>query len=273
MSTEPRRDVVNCDAAAGQVHVSMDGRVGWIVLDNAPKLNAISHNMWQALIAGLSAFEEAPVVRCVAIAGRGEKAFCAGADVSEKDRLEHESSEGADHLARASLSRIQAFPKPTIAMISGHCVGAGLAIAAACDIRIAAVGSCFAVPSARLGLPYYRAQIRRLADLVGPSIAKRMVFTADRISGDQALRFGLVDELVPVDELPATVRDMAARIAANAPLTIAAAKHALEMAYSEVAGADIASCTECEQACVESQDYIEGRRAFLEKRVPLFQGR
>jgi len=171
------------------------------------------------------------------------------------------------------LRKIQDFPKPTIAMVAGYCLGGGVALAIACDLRIAAVGSRFGIPAAKLGLACLYPVVKRVTDLVGPSTAKRILFAAEQFAAEEALRFGLIDELVPADALAATAKNLASRIAANAPLTIAAAKHAVDTAISEPADRDITGCAEREQACLESQDYIEGRRAFTEKRAPVFQGR
>ena len=158
-------------------------------------------------------------------------------------------------------------------MISGYCLGAGVALANACDLRIAGAGSRFGIPAARLGLACSLDVVARLTDLVGPSTAKRILFTAERYSADDALRFGLIDDLVAADELRATVGAMAASIVANAPLTIAAAKHAVDTVMGGASDADLAACAEWERTCIESDDYVEGRRAFMEKRKPVFNGR
>ncbi|VTU45378.1 Carnitinyl-CoA dehydratase (plasmid) [Variovorax sp. SRS16] len=259
--------------ALGRINVSIEDKVGWIELDNPSKLNAISLGMWRDLTDALANFESDPGLRCVVITGHGVKAFCAGADISEKGRPQSDSAQDQDHLIIDALRKVQAFPKPTIAMVRGHCLGGGLALAIACDLRIAAVGSRFGIPAAKLGLACFHSVVERLAGLVGPSTAKRILFTADRFPGQDALRFGLIDELVDADQLRSAVRDMAAGIAANAPLTVAAAKHAVETVFSEASQSHGAACVEREQACIESQDYVEGRRAFLEKRAPVFQGR
>ena len=209
--------------------------------------------MWRALVDALAAFENEPAVRCVVITGQGDKAFCVGADIGEKDRAERESPEDYERVVIDSLNKIQAFPKPTIAMISGYCLGGGVALAIACDLRLAGVESRFGVPAAKLGLACFYPIVKRLADLVGASNAKRIIFTGDRFSSEEALRFGLIDELVSPGDLSATVKDMATRIAANAPLTIAAAKHAVETVFSEAADRDRAGCAERERACLESR--------------------
>lgn len=263
----------NAPEPVGRINLSIDNGVGWIELDNPSKLNAISTGMWRTLIDALATFESDPALRCVVITGQGDQAFCVGADIAEKDRVKPETTGDYDRMVIDALSKVQAFPKPTIAMISGYCLGAGVALATACDLRVAEAGSRFGIPAAKLGLACFYAVIKRLADLVGPSTTKRILFTGDRFSAEEALRFGLIDELVAAGELRATVSKMAAGIAANAPLTIAAAKHAVDTVMSDAARRDMAGCAARERACMESEDYVEGRRAFLEKRAPVFQGR
>jgi enoyl-CoA hydratase/carnithine racemase len=148
-----------------------------------------------------------------------------------------------------------------------------MAIALACDLRVAAAGASFGIPAAKLGLAYYFVQVKRLTDVVGPTHAKQMLYTADRFAAERALQFGLVDELVAQDELLPFVSGMAARIAANAPLTIAAAKTAIAAACGDTPDAVAAACDAQVRACLASSDYAEGRRAFREKRPPVFQGR
>lgn len=261
------------DAPGGGINAWIEQGVGWIELDNPNKLNAISADMWRALDAALAAFEADAAVRCVVFRGKGEKAFCAGADVAEKDQAARDAGPQRNQTAFDSLSKIEVFPKPTISMISGYCLGAGVALALACDLRIAAQGARFGVPAAKLGLGVHHAFVRRLALLIGPAWTKRMLFTADRLSAPQALQFGLVEEVVADSDLISTTRDIASRIASNAPLTIAAAKHAVAAVLNDPAERDLSSCLAREQACLDSEDYKEGRRAFLEKRPPRFQGR
>ncbi|MBT2336648.1 enoyl-CoA hydratase/isomerase family protein [Variovorax paradoxus] len=160
-----------------------------------------------------------------------------------------------------------------LAMVSGYCLGAGLAIALSCDMRLAAENASFGIPAAKLGLPYYYSEIKALTDLVGPARAKQMIFTADRVRAQRALQDGLADEVLPQADLLAFVMAMAARIAGNAPITIAAAKHAVSTAMTEAPGRDIATCDATARACLESEDHVEGRRAFKEKRVPIFKGK
>jgi len=257
-----------------QVEVDADG-VAWMTLDNPSKLNAISMSMWLTLSEALTRFENDPAVRCVVLTGQGEKAFCVGADISqfEKVRSGPEASAEYDRVTRGTMAQLQAFPKPTIAMISGFCLGGGVALAISCDLRIAATGSRFGIPAAKLGIGYYYGGVKRLTDLVGPAQAKRMLFTAERYGAEEMLRIGFLEELLAPDELAPRVRSLAGIIAGNAPLTIAAAKYAVETVCSDDQQRDIAGCAARVQTCIESEDHAEGRRAFMEKRAPVFRGR
>lgn len=263
-------------ATTDRLHVNVDADgVAWMTLDNPNKLNAISMSMWRTLSEALTRFESDPTVRCVVLTGQGEKAFCAGADISqfEKVRAGPEASAEYDRVTRGTMAQLQAFPKPTIAMISGFCLGGGMALAISCDLRLAATGSRFGIPAAKLGIGYYYGGVKRLTDLVGPAQAKRMLFTAERYDAEEMLRIGLLEELLAPAELGPRVRALAAIIAGNAPLTIAAAKYAVETVCSDGPQRDIDGCAARVKACIESEDHAEGRRAFMEKRTPVFRGR
>lgn len=258
----------------GRIHAHVTAGVGWIVLDNPGKKNAISLSMWRSLIAALHHFEAEPDVRCVVIRGHGEDAFCAGADLAEKSGGETSIAGARMQQTLDGLRMIAEFSKPVIAMVSGYCLGAGLAIALACDLRLAAVNARFGIPAARLGLAYNYSEMKRLVDLIGPSQAKRIVFTADQVAAKEAHQMRLVDEVVALNALLSITTAMANRIAANAPLTISTAKHTVATALAgDAMRGGIARCEKLAQACLVSEDHREGLRAFAEKRTPLFQGR
>ena len=264
------------EPARGAVHLNIEADgVAWISLHNPAKLNAMSLAMWQALGEALTRCENDPTVRCCVLTGQGEKAFCVGADIGQMDTMRSGVAASAeyDRITKSALAQLQAFSKPTIAMVSGFCMGAGVALACACDLRVAAAAARFAIPSARLGVAYYYSGAKRLTDLVGPSQAKRLLFTGEKYAAAEMLRIGLLDEVVPDGELAQRVQALSAGIAANAPLSLAAAKHAVDTACSDAAERDTAGCAARERACTESEDYAEGRRAFLEMRVPVFRGR
>jgi enoyl-CoA hydratase len=265
-------DNAAAQSPSGKVNTTIEHGVAWLELDNPAKLNATSVAMWHQLIAALDSYETDADVRCVVLTGKGSKAFCVGADIGEKDDGGTSSSQ-SEEMALKGLGMLRSFSKPSIAVINGYCLGAGLALATACDLRVAGQGARFGVPAARLGLAVYYDVIVRLACLVGPSKAKLLLFTADRIDAEEALRSGLVDRLVADEEAVRTGRELAIRIAENAPMTIATAKWAIDMVFIDPVDRDMASYLESERGCYESEDYVEGRLAFAEKRKPNFKGR
>ena len=249
--------------------------IGWMVFNNPEKRNAVSLEMWEAMPKIIESFEADDSVRVVVMRGAGEKAFVSGADISEfeerrndPEKVKHYSSV----LWRAKRS-LTSLSKPLIAMIHGYCLGGGLTLALSADIRIASEDALFGVPAARLGMAYRHESMRELIALVGPARAKEMTFSAERFSAQDALDFGLVNRVAPAEELEASVRALAAKIAANAPLSVRAYKTAITEAQKDEAKRDLEAVQAAVKACFESEDYIEGRRAFMEKRKPMFKGR
>jgi enoyl-CoA hydratase/carnithine racemase len=214
-------------------------------------------------------------VRVVVVTGAGGKAFVSGADISkfESERASEEAVNAYQAQTAKVYDMLADCPKPTIAMVQGHCIGGGAALAVCCDMRICGETASFGVPAAKLGLGYPLAGIRRLVDLVGPSFAKEIFFTAKRWTAEEARIMGLVNRVVPNDALEAFVADYATTIAGNAPLTVGSVKTIVREALKDRGAADEALCDRLVKACFASQDYIEGRRAFMEKRKPAFQGR
>lgn len=258
----------------GQTESVVDGDVGWIYLDNPARLNAISLAMWKGIGDALARFEAEPSIKCVVIIGRGGKAFASGADISEFEKRRSSAADIAryDEVARTTSAKLQDFSKPTIAAIEGYCIGGGLALALLCDLRIATVDARFAIPAAKLGLGYDYRGIQRLVEVVGATAAKHIFFTAAQFDADRALRLGLLNDIVAKGELDGCIRKLGAMIAANAPLTMAAAKLCINAAVSDPEMRDTDACNRAVEACFASEDYAEGRRAFAEKRKPQFKG-
>ncbi|WP_426959240.1 enoyl-CoA hydratase [Muricoccus radiodurans] len=263
------------DLGTDKMLARKEGGVGWMIFNNPARHNAVSMEMWSAAERILADFAADPEVRVLVVTGAGGKAFVSGADISkfESERSSEEAVAAYNAQAARVYDGLHAFPKPTIAMIRGHCIGGGAALSVCCDIRVCEEGSGFAIPAAKLGLGYALAGLSRLTNLVGPAFAKEMFFTARRFSAQEAKEMGLVNRVTTADALEATVREMADTIAGNAPLTVTSVKRIINEAVKGPAAWDEPACAALVKACFDSQDYIEGRRAFMEKRKPVFQGR
>lgn len=262
-------------SAGSELIVGREGPIGWITFSNPARHNAMTLAMWQTLPVLLQELVEDAAIRVIVLKGAGEKAFVSGADISEFERERAEKSAVANYnRANAEANEaLRSCAKPTLAMIRGYCIGGGLGLALACDLRIAAADASFAIPAAKLGLGYGFAGIKPLADLVGPAFAKEILFTARRIDAAEAARIGLVNRAVPIASLGAEVEEMAKTIAGNAPLTLAAAKECVAQWAALPERRDLARAEAAVAACFASRDYIEGRAAFRDKRKPGFTGR
>lgn len=249
--------------------------IGWMTFNNPERHNAVSMEMWEAAERILTDFAADEVVRVVVVHGAGGRAFVSGADISkfESERASEEAVNAYQAQTAKVYDLLYAFPKPTIAMIQGHCIGGGTALAVCCDLRICGETASFGVPAAKLGLGYPLAGLRRLVDLVGPSFAKEIFFTAKKWSTEDARIMGLVNRVVPNDRLEAFVVDYARTIASNAPLTVMSSKAIIHEALKDRGAANEEMCARLVKQCFASEDYIEGRRAFMEKRPPQFRGR
>ena len=262
-------------SATDKILSSVHDSVATLTINNPERHNAVSLEMWQTAAMALKDFADNPAVRVVILTGAGDKAFASGADIS---KFEHERG-SADAVAEynATVDRLQQtlldYPKPTVALIRGYCIGGGLSMALCCDLRIANDKSRFAIPAAKLGLGYSYASVRRLMDLVGPQFVYEILFTARQFDATEALQMGLVNRVLPETEIHDYVHQMAETIGGNAPLTIQAVKRIVCEALKEQSQRDLAACDRLVQQCFASADYREGRRAFLEKRKPGFQGR
>lgn len=252
-----------------------DDGLGWIVFNNPERHNAVSLDMWRAAIEIIDDFVRDDSVRVIIVRGAGEKSFISGADISRFDdeRAEAEAVARYNDATETAYSNLRNAPKPTIAMIQGYCIGGGANLAVCCDLRICSENARFSIPAAKLGLGYDYPRVRRLVDLVGPSFASEIFFTARQFSAAEALGMGLVNRVVPFAELEAYVTDYARTIAGNAPLTVKAIKQIVGEVLKDESRRDLALCDRLVRDCFESEDYEEGRLAFREKRKPDFKGR
>ena len=248
--------------------------VGYITFNNPEKHNAVSIEMWDALEQILDGFRSSQEIRVILLSGAGGKAFVSGADISkfDKERSSKEAVLSYNKRTQKVYENLETFPKPTIAMIDGYCIGGGLNLAVCCDIRICSEKSKFAMPAAKLSLGYPFSSIKRLFDVMGPGMAKHFMFTAEKISASEALACGLVQKLVSEDSIDSYVKDYALNIANNAPLTIKAMKQIGIEISKNSDERDLLLCEKLASACFDSEDYKEGRKAFMEKRKPNFQG-
>ena len=251
-----------------------EGAVARIVFNQPEKRNAVSLEMWNATEAALDRFADDDDVRVLILSGAGGKAFVSGADISqfESERATAEAVAHYDATTARVHEKLATSAKPVIAQIDGFCVGGGVALAIDCDLRICGESSQFAVPAARLGLGYGFPGINRLVKLVGPAFAKEIFFTARRFDAEEARIMGLINRVVPDEAVARTALETAEMIAENAPLTVRSAKYIVGQTVADEAERNLDRCAELVLQCFGSQDYIEGRRAFMEKRKPDFVG-
>jgi enoyl-CoA hydratase len=262
-------------SASARVEAWLEGAALHIRFNNPARHNALSVDMWEAVPPLLQLARDDDRVRMVVFSGAGGKAFVSGADISQFEdmRAAREAVKHYEAMAEATLTGIHDFPKPTIACIQGWCIGGGVNVAIACDIRLAAADAVFSIPAARLGLGYRYSAMKNLVDLVGPGPAKDLFFTARRIDAAEALRIGLVTRAAPTEALPELLAEYTNGIADNAPLTIAAAKAITREILKPSTDLDRDLCAALIRGCFESADYAEGRTAFMQKRKPVFTGR
>ena len=260
---------------SGRISSRRDGAIGWLTFDNPERRNAVSVEMWQAIPGVLADFAADAAIRVVVATGAGDKAFISGADISqfEKERSSAEAVKRYDEVGERAQAAIAGFDKPVIAMIRGYCLGGGLNIANHCDLRIAAEDARFGIPAAKMGLGYRASSMKQLVDIVGGANAREIMITARQYNAAEARQMGLVHHVVPVAELEAFTRKYCEDIAANAPLTMRAAKRIIREILAASAGYDAAKCKAWVRECFESEDYKEGRKAFMEKRKPAFRGK
>jgi enoyl-CoA hydratase/carnithine racemase len=260
--------------SAGRLRAEKRGAVGWIVFDQPEKMNAISDAMWRALPEAMARFDADREVRCVAFRGEGTQAFAAGADISQFEEIrDGQAAVGEyDALLDRVLHAIQDSRKPSVAMIHGFCMGGGLEVALACDLRYCGEAAQFAIPAAKLGLAYNVEGHKRLLETVGHARAREIMFLGRRYGAQEAAAMGLVHRVLPDGALETFVDGVIATLLENAPLAIANTKTILEEYVKSAGAPDAARMREAMRRCAESEDYKEGRRAFMEKRKPNFKG-
>jgi enoyl-CoA hydratase len=251
-----------------------EGGVGYLIFNNPERHNAVSLEMWDAASGILADFAADNAIRVVVLTGAGGKAFVSGADIS-KFESERSSKDAIDRYNAAvdqANTAVYEFPKTTIAMIRGYCIGGGVGLALCCDLRICSDNSKFGVPAAKLGLGYGFRGIKKLVDVVGPSFAKEIFFTARQFTAAEALQMGLVNRVLSDAEVEKYVKDYAETISGNAPLTVKSVKYIVGEVVKDEGKRDLKRCDDLVAQCFASKDYVEGRKAFMEKRKPAFTG-
>ncbi len=251
------------------------GALGWMTFNNPAKHNAISMEMAEAVPHVMGDFDVDPAIRVIIVSGAGEKAFAAGSNISSFGAVRTDAAQNSHYneVNERSYNAVYECSKPTIAMIRGYCIGGGLDFATSCDIRICSDDATFAIPAVRLGLGYgYEGQVR-LNRVIGATRGRDLFFTGRRYNADEALRMGLVHEVLPAAGLEERVIEYANTIAKNAPLTLKALKRGFLELEKERAVRNMQAAQDLINVCFGSADYIEGRAAFAEKRTARFEGR
>lgn len=258
-----------------EILTQRNGPVTTLVISNPARMNAMSRDMWVQLAEGIRAADADPAVRVVVLRGEGEKSFVSGADISQFEKMrssadaqaEYEKAVNAGYNAPVNCS------KPVVAAIRGICIGGGLGLAAACDVRICSDDTIFRMPAGRMGLGYSPSGVRRFVAMIGAANTTDLFMSARKFGAAEAQRMGFVSQVHSPDKVDTAVAEYVQMVAENAPLTLAAAKFSIREALKDPADRDTERALNMVKACFDSQDYREGRTAFMEKRVPQFQGR
>ncbi len=258
-----------------KILTEIDGPIGRFTINNPAKRNAMSYEMWREMGDRLEAWGADDRVRVIIFTGAGDKSFCAGNDISEfgERRAGRDGVADYDRMTERAYEGLRSIPKPVIARIDGACIGGGFELAQLCDLQIASKRSRFGVTPAKLGLGYKLSDIQLLLENMPAKRAKELLMTGRLFPAAEALTMGLVNQVVPAEELDSAVDDTARTIAANAPLTVRAAKLIVRQAGLPPGARDLDLCQRLVDACTESEDYLEGQAAFAEKRPPVFKGR
>ncbi len=258
-----------------EVLIRREGALAWVVFSNPAKRNALDYDMWCAIPRLVGELDRDPDVRVIVYTGEGERAFVSGADISrfEANKAVPGATERFNEAVEAAYLVAGACSKPVIASIRGVCMGGGLGLAAGCDVRICSDDAVFRMPAARLGLSYGYAGVKRFVNLIGAANCADIFYSARKFGAAEALAMGFVQRVVPAGELDREVKAYCGLIAENAPLTVAAAKRCIVEGLKDRSERDMARVEAAHRACFTSEDYLEGARAFMEKRPPRFKGR
>jgi len=275
MSTVPVPMPSAYESPTERLKTWVEGAVLHLSFNNLAKHNAISVDMWEAVPLLLEQAEKDDAIRMVVFSGQGPKAFASGADISQFEdmRAAREAVKRYEHMAENALMGLYRFSKPVVAAIRGYCIGGGLNMAISCDIRIATADSIFSIPATRLGLGYRFSALKNLVDLVGPGAAQDIFYTGRRLDAEEAKSIGLVSRIVPREQFDLLLAEYVQAITTGAPLTIKAGKRIIREVLKPDRDIDMDLCQSLIKDCFESEDYAEGRRAFMEKRKPVFKGK
>ena len=261
--------------ADGKILKCVTDGIGIVTFNSPEKRNAMSLEMWEGVGQALTELREDDTIRVVILTGAGDKAFMSGADISQFEKTRHnaQASEEYNRRSEAQRSVLAHFPKPTIACIRGFCLGGGMQVAMSADMRFASDNSQFGIPAAKLGIAYGYDGLKHLVSLVGPSQARLLMYTGMRIDSTEALRIGLVDRVIADAKLWDETLEVARTISTNAPLSIKASKLTIAQILKDKDERDMAAIKAIGTTCMDSEDFREGRQAFMEKRKPQFKGR
>jgi enoyl-CoA hydratase/carnithine racemase len=258
-----------------EILTQRNGPVTTLLISNPARMNAMSRDMWMQLAEGIRAADADPAVRVIVLRGEGEKSFVSGADISQFEKMRGSADAQAEYekAVNDGYNAPVHCSKPVVAAIRGICIGGGLGLAAACDVRICSDDTIFRMPAGRMGLGYGPSGVRRFVAMIGAANTTDLFMSARKFGAAEAQRIGFVSQVHAPDRIDAAVAEYVQMVAENAPLTLAAAKFAIREALKDPADRDTERALNMVKACFDSQDYREGRTAFMEKRVPQFQGR